>query len=220
MDIKINENLKQYINDNILPEYELNDGGHNLRHINIVLERAFELAENYDIDYDMLYCIVCFHDITCHINREIHEKLSAERLSNDNNLRAWFDEKQMLIMKEAVEDHRASLDYEPRSIYGKILSSADRKYIVDDYFVSSLGYTFKKYPDFTEDEVINDSYRHAIEKFGKNGYAVQKFYIPDKKYKAFLDDLQRLIDNKEEFVAKAKLILKQIREGKNNGWVS
>ena len=29
-------------------------------------------------------------------------------------------------MKEAVEDHRASTDHEPRSIYGKIVAEADR----------------------------------------------------------------------------------------------
>lgn len=213
MSLFINNELKNYLEENIFPEYLLNDGGHNLRHIKIVLERAFELAENYDVNYDMLYCIVCFHDVACHINRDIHEKLSAERLYNDNHLRKWFDEEQMQIMKEAVEDHRASLEYVPRNIYGKILSSADRKYIVDDYFVSSLGYTLKKYPEFSDQEIIDDSYRHAIEKFGKNGYAVQKFYIPDEKYKNFLDELQRLIEYKDDFISKAKEILNQIRKG-------
>lgn len=29
-------------------------------------------------------------------------------------------------MREAVEDHRASSDHEPRSIYGKIVAEADR----------------------------------------------------------------------------------------------
>ena len=32
----------------------------------------------------------------------------------------------MAIMREAVEDHRASSDHEPRSIYGKIVAEADR----------------------------------------------------------------------------------------------
>ena len=30
------------------------------------------------------------------------------------------------MIGEAVEDHRASLPYEPRSLYGKIISEADR----------------------------------------------------------------------------------------------
>lgn len=208
----INLDLKEYIETEILPEYELNDKGHNLRHINIVLERAFELAKNYDIDYNMLYTVVCFHDITCHIDREKHEVLSAERLMNDERLRNFFAEDKIHIMKEAVEDHRASLEYEPRNIYGKILSSADRKCDIDDYFKSSLGYTLKSKPEATDDEYINDSYEHAIKKFGKNGYAVKKFYIPDEKYKAFLDELQRLIEDKDEFIQKAKEILNELKK--------
>ena len=85
----MNNRLKSYIETEILPEYELNDKGHNLRHINIVLERANELAENYEIDKNMLYCIVCFHDIACHINREKHEILSAERLFEDKKLKFY-----------------------------------------------------------------------------------------------------------------------------------
>lgn len=213
MEISLNQELKAYIEQNILPEYALNDGGHNLRHINIVLSRAFELAENYDIDYDMLYVIVCFHDIACHIDREKHEKLSADRLYNDNNLRNWFNEQQLHIMKEAVEDHRASLEYEPRNIYGKILSSADRKTDIVDYFKSSLGFELKRNPEATDEELISHSYNHAIKKFGKSGYAVQKFYIEDKKYKSFLDEIQWLIDNKNEFEVRAKDILREIRKG-------
>ena len=38
----------------------------------------------------------------------------------------YFTKEQRKIIGEAVEDHRASLSYEPRSIYGKIISEADR----------------------------------------------------------------------------------------------
>ena len=34
-------------------------------------------------------------------------------------------------MSEAVEDHRSSLENDPRSIYGKIVSSADRNTSVE-----------------------------------------------------------------------------------------
>ena len=39
-------------------------------------------------------------------------------------LRQWFPEEHILIMKEAVEDHRASNKHVPRSIYGKIVADA------------------------------------------------------------------------------------------------
>ena len=73
----VNNKLKQYIEKKILPEYKLNDGGHNSEHIKYVLKRAFELADRYDINYDILYTCVCFHDIACHIDRDNHEILSA-----------------------------------------------------------------------------------------------------------------------------------------------
>ncbi len=209
--MNVNQSLKNYIEQDIMPEYSLNDKGHNQRHIGLVMARAFELAENYDINQDMLFAIVSYHDIACHINREKHEILSAERLSNDNNLRGFFNEEQMGVMKEAVEDHRASLEYEPRNIYGKILSSADRKVDVTDYLMSSMGYEFKKNPNATDEELFEHSYNHAIKKFGKNGYAVGKFYIEDKKYRAFLDELQWLIDNKSEFIKRAKDVVKMVK---------
>lgn len=207
----INNNLKTYIENNILPEYELNDKGHNANHIKFVLNRAYELSEQYNINYDMLYTVVCFHDIACHINREEHEKLSAERLYGDEKLKEFFDEKQLQIMKEAVEDHRASLENVPRNIYGKILSSADRKIDIDDYLKTSMAFTIKKEPNLSKEEVIESSYNFAIKKFGKSGYATTKMYVEDKKYKAFLEELQYLIENKEKYISRASEIYEKIK---------
>ena len=175
--MNINTNLKNYIESKILPEYDLNDKGHNIVHINNVLNRAFEIAEKYDVDENMLYTVVCFHDIACHINREEHEVLSSKRLYEDDNLRQFFNEEQIEIMRDAVVDHRSSLEYVPRNIYGKILSSADRKVDVDDYMRASMGFQKNKEPDSTDEELIEQSYLHAIRKFGRNGYAVKKFYV-------------------------------------------
>ena len=47
-------------------------------------------------------------------------------------------------------------------------------------------------------------------KFGKNGYAVNKYYVKDDKYERYLKELQDLIENKEEFYKKAENILKQM----------
>ena len=211
MEDLVNSKLKEYIENNILPEYDLNDKGHNIDHIKVVLERAYELSDGYDVDYNMLYTIVCFHDIACHIDREKHEILSAERLYNDSNLRLFFNEEKIRVMKEAVEDHRASLEYVPRNIYGKILSSADRKFGVDNYLKSSMGFTMKKYPELTSGELIEDSYNFAIKKFGKDGYAVSKMYVRDKKYESFLNEIQYLIEHKEEYILRANKVLNEIK---------
>ena len=208
----VNQKLKEYIDVNIFPEYELNDKGHNLVHIKKVLDRAFEIAKKYEVDENMLYAVVCYHDIACHIDRETHEILSAERLYADVNLKRFFSEEQIKIMRDAVADHRASSDYEPRNIYGKILSSADRKVDIEDFMRASMGFQKSKAPNSTDDELIEHSYLIAIKKFGKNGYAVKKFYVEDEKYEKFLKELQDLIDNKPEFIERARKVLALLKK--------
>ena len=209
---KINVNLKEYIDTNIMPKYSLNDKGHNKDHINFVLKRAFEISNNYDINYDILYTSISYHDIACHLNREKHEILSAEIAYNDEFLKQFFSKEELEIIKEAIEDHRASSNNIPRNIYGKILSSADRKVSVKTYLISSL---FFGEPDISKvdmEKAIEQSYNHAIKKFGKNGYATNKFYVEDTRYKKFLKDLQYLIDNKEQFDRLAKIVFKEVKE--------
>ena len=208
----VDQKLKEYIDENIFPEYELNDKGHNLVHIKKVLDRAFEIAKKYEVDENMLYAVVCYHDIACHIDRETHEILSAERLYADVDLKQFFSEEQIKIMRDAVADHRASSDYEPRNIYGKILSSADRKVDIEDFMRASMGFQKSKEPNSTDDELIEHSYLIAIKKFGKNGYAVKKFYVEDEKYEKFLKELQDLIDNKPEFIERARKVLALLKK--------
>ena len=203
---ELNNELKQYIDEKILPEYELNDGGHNSEHVKYVLKRAFELADGYEINYDILYTCVCFHDVACHIDRDNHEVLSAQRAYEDDFLNGLFSIIEMKKIKEAIEDHRASLEYIPRNIYGKILSSADRKVEVKQYLIASISYGKKKNPEIDKNESIERSYQFAIKKFGKNGYAVNKSYVDDLKYKKFLEDIQYLIENKKLFIKLAEVI--------------
>ena len=138
--------------------------------------------------------------MACHIDRENHEILSARRTVEDKFLKDFFNEKEIKIIGEAIEDHRASLEYKPRNIYGKILSSADRKVEVKQYLISSISFGKKKNPEISKTDSIEKSYEFAIKKFGKNGYAINKSYVEDPKYQKFLEDIQYLIDNKNLFV--------------------
>ena len=60
---------------------------------------------------------------------------------NDLNLRKYLSDKNIEIIKEAIEDHRASSNHIPRSIYGKIVASADRNINVDIYLNRTYNYT-------------------------------------------------------------------------------
>ena len=203
----INSELKKYIEENIFKVYELNEEAHGLKHIKTVLKRAFELSKNIDkIDYNILYTAVSYHDIADHIDRENHEKLSAKWMMEDKKLDDFFCLDEKIIIKEAIEDHRASNKNIPRNIYGKILSSADRNINVDEYLKRSYQYGLAHYPNLNEEEQIQKVYEHAIDKFGKNGYAVTKFFVKDEKYSKYLKELQKLIDNKDEFFIRVRLV--------------
>ncbi|MBR2544488.1 hypothetical protein IKF04_04315 [Candidatus Saccharibacteria bacterium] len=99
------------------------------------------------------------------------------------NTGGLFFEAEIETMAEAVEDHRASLKGDPRSIYGKIVSSADRNVDVDDMLARSYDCAVGLYPDKTEDERIEIARTWLYEKYRPDGYAVKKIYFstPDDK---------------------------------------
>ena len=201
--MQINKKLQDYIENNIFPSYKKNDLGHNLDHIKYVIERSLKFASKVtNINYDMVYTIAAYHDIGHYIDAKNHEKISAEMLLADKNLRNFFTEDEIKIMSEAVYDHRASLEGEPRSIYGKIVSSADRNTLVDVPLKRTYAYRIKHNPTATLDEIIEESRQHIISKFGKEGYATEKMYFEDLDYKKFLDDISILANNKVKFKRK------------------
>lgn len=201
--MEINNDLKKYIENNILTKYNENDKGHGIDHILYVIKRSLKFAQNIDnINLNMVYTIAAYHDIGHSIDAKNHEVISAQILQEDNNLRKYFKEEEIIIMSEAVADHRASLDSDPRSIYGKIVSSADRNTTLEDPLKRTYEYRLKHNPDASLEKIIEDSYEHLLNKFGKNGYAIEKMYFEDSEYKTFLEELNKLLTNKEEFINK------------------
>ncbi len=202
----VNQELLSYIKTNVFKEYEKNGKAHDISHIMYVLNRAYEISKKYNINYDLLYITVSYHDIGDHIDREHHEIVSAKIMQEDKNLDRFISSKEKNIVKEAIEDHRASNPNIPRNIYGKILASADKNISIDEYFLRAICYSFEHFQNHNRNEHIQRVYDHAQEKFGVNGYAVKKYYVDDDKYKKYLDDLQELIKDKEKFDKKANEI--------------
>ncbi len=197
----ISSDLKNYIEQNILPEYDKNDSGHNIEHINYVINRCFKFMSQFDnIDSDVLYTIAAFHDIAHHIDKNIHEMLSAQIFYNDNFMKDYFTEEQRIIIKEGIEDHRASSRNVPRNNYGKIISSADRSTSVDEFFKRTHAYTMKHQPNLTKNEIIGRAYKHALDKYGDSGYA--KSYVFDDEYNKFKNQISNLINDEEKFKTK------------------
>ena len=196
----ITKEIKNYIEKNIYPEYHKNDSGHNIDHIKYVLERSLKFAKTVpDINLDMVYVIAAFHDIGHHIDAKNHEQVSSEILEKDEFIKNHFTKDELKTMVEAVVDHRASLEYIPRSIYGKIVSSADRNTDIDIPLKRTYSYRLEHFPNATLDEIIEESRQHIIDKFGSNGYAKDKIYFEDEDYNNFLKEVELFAEDKELF---------------------
>jgi uncharacterized protein len=210
---KVNCELISYIEHKIFPLYAKNEPAHNMKHIYNVINRSIELSEGYNVNLDMVYTIASYHDIGHHIDAKNHEKESANIMISDFNLKKFFNDDELLIIKEAIEDHRASLDKEPRTIYGKIVSSADRSISIDDAIERSYIYGLNHFPWLSPMEAIDRVYNHLFEKFGEDGYA--KVYIMDNKYRQFLNEIDTIFKNKESFIKRMEKVIDNLKNGKN-----
>lgn len=203
----MNIELKHYIEENILTEYSKNEKGHGIEHINYVINRCLKFAEQFDdIDLNVLYAIACFHDIAHYIDKNNHEILSAQIFYNNEDMKQFFSDEERLIIKEAIEDHRASASHQPRSDYGKIISSADRSTSVEEFLTRTHSYTLKHYPNLSVEKIIERGYQHTKDKYGSDGYA--KSYVYDIEYDNFLSQINELLSD----VTKFKNVYKQINK--------
>lgn len=196
--MSINNELFFYLENNILPQYEDDNSGHGTDHIRYVIKRCLSFSEQFDdIDINMLYTAAVYHDIAHKIDKKNHETLSAQFFLNDNIVKDFFTEDEITVIKEAIEDHRASADHSPRSIYGKILSTADRSTDTDEFLRRTHAYTLKHCPNLTEDEILQRGITHAREKYGSDGYA--KSYLSDPEYDKFTKEIRWLLSDEAMF---------------------
>ena len=197
----INQQLVKYIEKTVLPEYEKNESGHGLEHIKYVLARSLEFAKQVpDINLDIVYTVACYHDIGHHLDAKNHEKVSAEMFKNDSNIHNFFTAEEIELVYEAIQDHRASGDSEPRSVYGKIVSSADRRTDIDNVMKTMYSYRLKHSPHFTIEENIEEAYQQLCKKFAYGGYATTKMYFKDVDYENMIEKAEWFKNHKQDFV--------------------
>ena len=117
----IQPELIQYVEAEILPRYTHFDKAHQLDHIETVIRQSAELADmlerqGVEVDRNMVYIIAAYHDLGIVNGRENHHTDSGKILMADPVLKQYFTPEQLVTMKEAVEDHRASAKSVPRSL--------------------------------------------------------------------------------------------------------
>jgi 8-oxo-dGTP pyrophosphatase MutT (NUDIX family) len=204
---KIKLELIKYIEQIVNYHYNLNDKGHGVEHAKYVINRSFEFAYQVEsINLEMVYVIAAYHDVAHHIDAKNHETISAKMLMEDKKLKDFFTDEQIKIMSEAVEDHRSSMETEPRSIYGKIVSSADRNTSVEVTLKRCYSYNRRHFSELKESEIIEECRKFLLKKFGINGYARSKMFFDDKEYKKYLDDITDLALDSDKFAVEIKKI--------------
>jgi len=196
---KINPKVYSYIGNEILPRYKTLKG-HTGSHISDVIERSLKIAQGLDdINIDMVYVIAAYHDLGRLIDNETHHLESAKMLRADKTLREFFSEPEIETMAEAVEDHRASLKGDPRNLYGKIVSSADRSCDVDEILVRAYDYNRALHPDFSEAETIETIRLILRGKYIPGAYADKKMYFRTPEYDVFLRKVDEITATPEKF---------------------
>lgn len=187
--------IMEFVERQILPRYNAFGESHGLRHVTRVIKNSLRLADVTGADIDMVYVIAAYHDLGMEGPRAIHHLTSGKLLMADARLKKWFNADQLKVMKEAVEDHRASSSRQPRSIYGKIVAEADRDIDVHEIFLRAIQYGKENGPDKTVEEHWERFAQHMDEKYSNNGYI--KLWIPNSPNEKALKELRNIIEDKK-----------------------
>ena len=200
MNTALNPKLVEHIKQRVFPIYETFDKGHDVNHITAVINRAFKLAQLFvNLDLNILYASAALHDIGISIQRENHAMLSGIIVITDKSLglNDFFTDDEIEIIAEAVEDHSTSRGLTPRSIYGKIVCDADKDDDVDTSLLRAYEFTKSYYPNYTEEEVLDNVFKQLNKKFGEKGLV--KFWINTEEQQEFLKTMNYLASDRRKF---------------------
>ena len=183
--------LVEFIETKILPQYAAFDAAHNMEHVTRVIRHSLELVKITGADINMVYAIAAYHDLGMSGPRAVHHLTGGKILATDARLKKWFTAEQLKVMREAVEDHRASASHSPRSIYGKIVAEADRDLDSDIVIRRTIQFGLANYPQLDYEGQYRRFKEHMDNKYSKEGYI--KLWIPNSPNAKRLNDLRNLI---------------------------
>lgn len=195
----VNPELKKYIENKVFPEYEKNDQGHGILHIREVIRRGFALNSTLKLglDENMIYAITACHDLGKYIDHENHNLIAAKIFIENEDMKRFFTDEQRQTIKEAIEDHRSSLEDTPRSIYGKLVSSADRNTRIEIVFIRSFFVGKWRTPDENIEDFLDFTFKRLTKRYGKE--KPENMFLEDETYKTFLQDMRNLLKDEIKF---------------------
>ena len=185
------QTLKEYIESEIIPRYDNFDGAHRRDHVRSVIGQSQELSRYYDVNPEILYAAAAYHDLGLCEGREKHHLVSGRIIREDKMLLNWFSAEEIEVIAEAAEDHRASNETPPRSIYGKIIAESDRLIDTETVIRRTVQYGFAHYPQMNREQMWERTLTHLQKKYGYGGYL--KLWIPESSNSCRLEELRKII---------------------------
>lgn len=195
----LREEIKAYIESEILPRYDGFDAAHRRDHADMVISRSVELAERLGARVDMAYVIAAYHDTGLAVGRDVHHTESKRILLGDSALREWFSAEDIATMADAVEDHRASSKQPPRTLYGRIVAEADRLIVPRTILRRTVQFTLTHHPELDREKGYERLVEHMREKYDYGGYL--RLWIEESDNAQCLEELRRIIADKEQLRA-------------------
>ena len=182
-----------YVEKNILPLYDSFDRGHRRDHAQQVIERSAQLARGFEVNEEMVYVVAAYHDTGLKYGRKLHHSDSARIIRSDKELERWFTTEQILTIADAAEDHRASAEHAPRTIYGRIVAEADRLIIPELILRRIVQYNLANYATLDIEGHWHRTLEHLHEKYAEGGYL--RVWIEESDNGEKLRELRKIISN-------------------------
>jgi exopolyphosphatase/pppGpp-phosphohydrolase len=167
---KIQKDLLRYCVYSI----SLNDVAHNLSHVMDVSKLGVSICEQLGLgerDTLLVYMGCLLHDIGCRYERKQHHLIGyglTYELIN-RYCPGDFTDEEILIIATAVLEHRSSNPEKPSNLISGIVSVSDSgapdfaKYV-------KRAVQFRLKRKLSTEVIIEDVYKHLLEKFGVEGY--------------------------------------------------
>lgn len=207
-----NKKLKKHLEGTIRNLYQNNDKGHDVYHLEAVLNYADRINSVIEtpVDNDMLMTAVYFHDAACSFNRHEHNFFAKVMVINDRVLKEIFTEEQINEIAQACYEHRSKL--KKTSMLSVVLSDADKADAcrIDRMIYRAWYYGRNYFPDTTQDDLIVRCHNAQNKRYGKNAFF--KFALKES-YLIVKDDLivsRKMLEDYELFEAYTR---KMINEG-------
>ena len=182
----VEEGLRQWVEEQVLPLYDRFDSAHRRDHARRVIARAMLMQPAA-----VTYVAAAMHDLGLAEGREEHHLASGRIIRRCRQLRQWFTEDEVELLAQAAEDHRASATAAPRSHLGCVIAEADRDVEPETIVRRTVEYGLSHYPELDREGHWQRTLQHLHEKYAEAGYI--KLWLPDSPNAAPLAELRALI---------------------------